>query len=100
MVERDSYDLKPHSNLSLIIIAWELNNGQYILPENLSYFNLDYSVQYMGKIPLWVAYSFFLGALISLIVPEIIFCRKLNKIEKEKPVSTPEEKKIDVSENR
>lgn len=100
LVERDSYDLKPHSNLSLIIIAWELNNGQYILPENLSYFNLDYSVQYMGKIPLWVAYSFFLGALISLIVPEIIFCRKLNKIEKEKPVSTPEEKKIDVSENR
>ena len=63
LVERDSYDLKPHSNLSLIIIAWELNNGQYILPENLSYFNLDYSVQYMGKIPLWVAYSFFLGAL-------------------------------------
>lgn len=93
LVERDSYDLKPHSNLSLIIIVWELDNGQYILPKNLSYFNLLYSVQFIGKIPLWVSYSFFLGALIVLIIPEIIFYRKLSKIQQEISISIPEEKK-------
>ena len=93
LVERDSYDLKPHSNLSLIIIVWELDNGQYILPKNLSYFNLLYSVQFIGKIPLWVSYYFFLGVLIVLIIPKIIFYKKLSKKQQEISISIQEEKK-------
>ncbi len=99
LITRKLYDLKPHSNLNFIIIAWELNNGIYSLPKDLDHFSLQYEVQYTGKIPLWKVYPFFIGALFSPIIPVIVFYRQKDRDLQVKSGCTSDKKEIDVSEN-
>jgi len=75
-VERDFTDLKPHSNLTFIIIVWELDNGIFSQPNDINHLYLIYDVQYFGRIPLWGVYSFLLGSIIFLIISVIIFIEK------------------------
>ena len=76
LFERDFNDLKPHSNLTFIIIAWELDNGAFFQPKDTSHLSLRYHVQYFGRAPLWGVYSFLLGSIIFLIIAVIIFIEK------------------------
>ena len=75
-VERDFTDLKPHSNLTFIIIVWELDNGVFSQPNDINHLYLIYDVQYFGRIPLWGVYSFLLGSIIFLIISVFIFIEK------------------------